>query len=126
VVCDRYAYSGLAFSAAKQKPDLSYEWCLSPDIGLPAPDAAFFLEVSPEVAKHRGGYGQERYENEEMQTAVRQTFQRIGKDVREKWHIVDANRTQEEIEEDLWAKIGPLISDQLEGNLGTMWADRIK
>ncbi|EUC59728.1 thymidylate kinase [Rhizoctonia solani AG-3 Rhs1AP] len=126
LVCDRYAYSGLAFSAAKQKPNLSYEWCLSPDIGLPAPDAAFFLEVSPEIAKQRGGYGQERYENEKMQTAVRQTFQRIGKDVQERWEVVDANRTQEQVEEDLWSRIGPLISGQLEDNLKTMWANRIQ
>ncbi|CAE6513825.1 unnamed protein product [Rhizoctonia solani] len=126
IVCDRYAYSGLAFSAAKQKPNLSYEWCLGPDIGLPAPDAAFFLEVSPAVARQRGGYGQERYENEEMQAAVRQTFQRIGKDVQEKWEVVDANRTQEEVEEDLWSRIDPLINGQLEDNLGAMWADRAK
>ncbi|CAE6479592.1 unnamed protein product [Rhizoctonia solani] len=126
IVCDRYAYSGLAFSAAKQKPDLSYEWCLNPDIGLPAPDAAFFLEVSPEVARQRGGYGQERYENEEMQAVVRQTFQQIGKDVQERWEVVDANRTQEEIEEDLWSRIGPLINGQLEEDLKTMWANRIK
>ncbi|KAG8733287.1 Thymidylate kinase [Ceratobasidium sp. 423] len=125
IVCDRYAYSGLAFSAAKQKPDLSYEWCLSPDIGLPAPDAAFFLEVSPEVARQRGGYGQERYENEEMQAAVRQTFQRIGKDVQERWEVIDANRTQDEVEEDLWGRIGPLVNGQLE-DLKTMWASRIK
>ncbi|CCO28485.1 dTMP kinase [Rhizoctonia solani AG-1 IB] len=125
IVCDRYAYSGLAFSAAKQKAGLSYEWCLSPDIGLPAPDAAFFLEVAPEVAKQRGGYGQERYENEEMQRAVRETFQRIGKDVHETWQVVDANRTQAEVEEDLWSRIGPLIKGQLEGDLGTMWPNRI-
>ncbi|CAE6426193.1 unnamed protein product [Rhizoctonia solani] len=125
IVCDRYAYSGLAFSAAKQKPNLSYEWCLSPDIGLPAPDAAFFLEVAPEVAKQRGGYGQERYENEEMQRVVRQTFQQIGKDVQERWEVVDANRTREEVEEDLWNRIGPLIKDQLAGDLGTMWSNRI-
>ncbi|CAE6449222.1 unnamed protein product [Rhizoctonia solani] len=125
IVCDRYAYSGLAFSAAKQKPDLSYEWCLSPDVGLPAPDAAFFLEVAPEVAKQRGGYGQERYENEEMQRAVRQTFQRIGKDVQERWQVVDANRTQGEVEEDLWNRIGPLIKGQLQEDLETMWPNRI-
>ncbi|KAF8738949.1 Thymidylate kinase, partial [Rhizoctonia solani] len=125
IVCDRYAYSGLAFSAAKQKPDLSYEWCLSPDVGLPAPDAAFFLEVAPEVAKQRGGYGQERYENEEMQRAVRQTFQRIGKDVQERWQVVDANRTQGDVEEDLWNRIGPLIKGQLQEDLGTMWPNRI-
>lgn len=124
VVCDRYAYSGLAFSAAK-KTGLSYEWCLNPDIGLPAPDAAFFLEVTPEVARQRGGYGQERYENEAMQAAVRQIFQQIGGDVQERWEVINANRTQVEVEEDLWNRIEPLTKG-VKAELGVMWGNRIK
>jgi dTMP kinase len=76
VVCDRYAYSGVAFSSAKEQPQpqqkqqlgannnnhkvmvpvMSMEWCQSPDIGLPAPDAVIFLDLSQEEAELRGGY----------------------------------------------------------------------
>jgi dTMP kinase len=61
VVCDRYAYSGVAFSAAKVKevtkePVLDMEWCKAPDRGLPAPDCVLFLDLSPEEAERRGGY----------------------------------------------------------------------
>lgn len=64
VVCDRYAYSGVAFSAAKLKnekaankdPLLDIEWCKAPDRGLPAPDCVLFLDLSPEEAERRGGY----------------------------------------------------------------------
>jgi dTMP kinase len=77
VVCDRYVYSGVAFSASKIKsissssdatnnnnnnnntkevPLLDLEWCKAPDRGLPAPDCVFFLDVSPDVAEQRGGY----------------------------------------------------------------------
>ena len=65
VVCDRYAYSGVAFSSAKvskknkenepAKPLLSLEWCQAPDKGLPAPDCVIFLQLSPEQAEERGG-----------------------------------------------------------------------
>ncbi len=65
LVVDRYAFSGVAFSAAKD--GLSLEWCKQPDRGLPRPDLVCFLDVSPEEARKRGGFGEERYENEEFQ-----------------------------------------------------------
>ncbi len=62
VICDRYAYSGVAFSSAKkeedrkcQGEDLSIDWCKSPDVGLPAPDTVIFLDLSQEEAAKRGG-----------------------------------------------------------------------
>jgi dTMP kinase len=124
VICDRYAYSGLAFSVAKNT-GLSYEWCLNPDIGLPAPDVAFFLDVAPEVARKRGGFGEERYENEELQTAVRKVFKQIGSDVQERWEVIDANRSQNEVEEELWDKVKPLI-DGVEEGLKIMWGTRVR
>src|SRR5260370_20988017 len=82
VICDRYAFSGIAFSASKVTPAgqplLPFEWCRSPDVGLPAPDLVIFLDVTPEIARERGGYGQERYETEGMQLRVRQNFSRIA------------------------------------------------
>lgn len=44
IVCDRYCFSGVAFTAAKET--LGYEWCRAPDRGLPAPDVVFYLDVS--------------------------------------------------------------------------------
>jgi dTMP kinase len=43
VVMDRYAFSGVAFSSAKQGMDL--QWCMQPDAGLPAPDILLHLEL---------------------------------------------------------------------------------
>jgi hypothetical protein len=74
-VCDRYAFSGVAFSAAKGT--LSIDWCKAPDRGLPKPDLVLFLDVSAEVAKTRGGYGEERYEKEEFQARVRKAFETL-------------------------------------------------
>eukprot|EP00960_Hanusia_phi_P066411 766393-Hanusia_phi.AAC.12 len=44
LIVDRYAYSGVAFSAAKGT--LNMEWCKGPDRGLPAPDCVIYLDVS--------------------------------------------------------------------------------
>ena len=67
LVVDRYAYSGVAFTAAKGLPGLDRAWCMAPDTGLPAPDAVFFLSLSVEQAAARGGYGEERYERADFQ-----------------------------------------------------------
>merc|ERR1719510_2321157 len=78
VIVDRYAFSGVAFSAAK--PGLSLDWCRQPDRGLPRPDMVCFLDVSGEEAKQRGGYGEERYENQEFQAAVRKNYHELFDD----------------------------------------------
>ena len=36
VVCDRYAFSGVAYTAAKEVKTI--DWCKAPDRGLPSPD----------------------------------------------------------------------------------------
>lgn len=50
LVVDRYAYSGVAYSAAK---GLSRSWCASVDEGLLAPDVVFFLHVDADAAGNR-------------------------------------------------------------------------
>lgn len=57
IICDRYAYSGVAYSVAK---GLDFDWCCAPDRGLPRPDAVFYLRSKPEELQARGGYGEER------------------------------------------------------------------
>ena len=63
IICDRYAYSGVAFTSAKCAEDrssmsggeLTLDWCMSPDTGLPAPDAVIFLDLDQDEAEKRGG-----------------------------------------------------------------------
>ncbi|TQD98103.1 hypothetical protein C1H46_016225 [Malus baccata] len=72
LVVDRYSYSGVAFSSAK---GLDIEWCKAPEIGLLAPDLVVYLDIPPEKAAERGGYGGERYEQLEFQKKVGQNYQ---------------------------------------------------
>jgi dTMP kinase len=50
LVVDRYAYSGVAYSAAK---GMQKDWCAGVDRGLLAPDAVFFLHVDEGTAGDR-------------------------------------------------------------------------
>ena len=74
IVCDRYVYSGMVYSTAKGNKELGLEWAKSPDVGLPRPDLVVFLDLEPEEAERRGGWGEEKYEKQEMQLRVRKLF----------------------------------------------------
>jgi dTMP kinase len=72
-----------------------------------------FLSVSSEIAAQRGGYGQERYEKEEMQKRVRGVFVRLREDPRdaEDWRVVDAGVDIEEVTERIWANVQPILDE---------------
>jgi dTMP kinase len=77
IIVDRYYYSGCVYSAAKQNPSMTLEWCRKPDVGLPRADLCIFLDISAEDAAKRGGYGTEKYEKKEMQDRVRELFETL-------------------------------------------------
>lgn len=89
VVLDRYAFSGVAYSAAK---GLDFDWCKAPDVGLPEPDLVVYLDMPFEVAAKRAEFGAERYEHENMQRAVKKQFTRLRD---QNWTVIDANAPQE-------------------------------
>ena len=132
IVCDRYAFSGVAFSASKIRPDslgyplLDYAWCRSPDVGLPAPDITVFLDVSTDAARKRGGYGEERYEKEDVQRRVRDVFVRIGDEVEGaggRWLVVDADESEREVQAVIWDAVKDLVGG-VEGPVEKLWDDK--
>ncbi len=103
VVIDRYSFSGAVYSAAKDNPELSLAWAWNPEIGLLKPDLLYFLDISSEDAAKRGGYGAERYEQEEMQSRVRELFKRLFERLKLTVHQVDAGRTIDQVAVDIQA-----------------------
>ncbi|XP_057787189.1 thymidylate kinase [Salvia miltiorrhiza] len=95
LIVDRYSFSGVAFSSAK---GLDIEWCKAPEIGLLAPDLVVYLEISPEQAAERGGYGGERYEKLEFQKRVAESYKTLRDAT---WKIIDASLPIEDIEKQL-------------------------
>ncbi|KAM6326735.1 thymidylate kinase isoform 4-T4 [Podargus strigoides] len=83
LVVDRYAFSGVAFTSAKE--NFCLDWCKQPDVGLPRPDLILFLQLSPEKAAERGNFGNERYENSSFQEKVLQSFYHLMKDKTLNW-----------------------------------------
>ena len=77
IIVDRYSFSGAVYSAAKKLPGLDLDWAWACEIGLPKPDLVLFLDISEEKAAERGGYGEERYEKEDMQRTVRKLFSEL-------------------------------------------------
>lgn len=80
IILDRYIYSGISYSLAKLSMNnitnemASLEWLYYPDTGLPKPDLTIFLTLDIEEIKKRSQFGNERYENTELQTIVKKNF----------------------------------------------------
>ncbi|CAN6649936.1 thymidylate kinase [Trichomonascus vanleenenianus] len=113
IVVDRYVYSGIAFSAAKNIDGMDVNWCKQCDIGLPAPDVTVFLDVSEEVAKARGGYGDERYEKEQFQRQVRDYFRRIRESeepINGEWTVISADNSSDQVNDDIKKAVSPHLS----------------
>lgn len=112
IVIDRYYYSGCAYSAAKQDPTMDLAWCRQPEVGLPRPDICLFLDLSPEEAAKRGGFGEERYEKAEMQARVRESFAEMRQhdDEAEDIVVINAAGSVEEVE----ARIAKAIEERLQ------------
>ncbi|XP_045497365.1 thymidylate kinase [Colias croceus] len=117
IVVDRYCYSGVAFSAAK---GLDLNWCKSSDVGLPKPDKVFYLTIPLDVMQKRKGFGNERYEVPEFQKKVIKTYQELKED---DWDVLDADRTPEEIQEDLLKRTLNILNT-IENPIGKIWTNK--
>ncbi|KAJ5517808.1 Thymidylate kinase [Penicillium expansum] len=99
VIVDRYSYSGVVYSAAKANPTLSLDWAWQPEIGLPRPD----------ISAKRGGFGAERYENEAMQTRVRELFRTIF-EKQQDVSIIDAGKSIDEVAQEIQGAVAGCIA----------------
>ena len=104
VICDRYYYSTLAYQGALT----DYEWVKSMNVNCPdirKPDLCIFLDLSPEESLERISKGRDKveiYENLETLTRVRDAFHKAFRDLDDNVAIVNANRTPEEISDEIW------------------------
>ncbi|KAH3683253.1 hypothetical protein WICPIJ_005781 [Wickerhamomyces pijperi] len=111
IIMDRYVYSGVAYSAAKEVPGMSLEWCLSCDKGLPKPDLTIFLKLREGGNGQREGFGEERYEVSEFQSRVRQQFEKF-ENVENKWCSLEVDGLSiEQVQALIWEKVS-LLKDQ--------------
>lgn len=149
IITDRYAFSGIAFSAAKvysegartcskiftraqaepvTKQGLPFDWLLSPDLSLPSPDLTLYLTLPPDQASIRSDYGQERYESLSIQSKVREQFKlvadRVKRDevVNGRWLEVDAGGTREVVAGRIWEVVEKVLEGERK-EVGRLWTD---
>ncbi|XP_021377738.1 thymidylate kinase-like isoform X2 [Mizuhopecten yessoensis] len=96
LIVDRYAFSGVAFTAAK--PGFAIEWCKQPDIGLPRPDLVCFLTLDTEAAAKRGTFGGERYERTDFQKKVMNNFEKLKDST---WKEIDADKSIDDLHKEI-------------------------
>ena len=123
IVCDRYLYSGVVYSASKGLP---WDWCAAPDRLLPRPDVVLFLNVDPEVASQRGAYGAERYEQVEFQSKVRENFRNFQVSEASYWRTIDANGPYDGVTEKIKETVRDLLENSENGkieNLAQIWPE---
>lgn len=128
VVCDRYYYSGMVYSVAKQNPALPPRWARAPEVGLPRPDLVVFLDLEGDVARARGGWGDERYERREVQERVRRLFwglkegtldgEEAFEEERSDLAVVDAGGSVEEVADEIWKLVRARVDEVEAGKFG--------
>ena len=96
----------------------SLEWCKGPEIGLPAPDAVFYLSLSPEAAKERSEYGSERYENTEFQAKVEEQFKAMSES---NWRVINASETVDSIHQEVLESALRVIRDSADQQIQPLW-----
>ena len=122
IVCDRYAYSGVAFSWAK---GMDVEWCKNCDKGLPAPDVIIYLDMPIEISASRENFGEERYESFDFQKMVHSKFMDLKRSDDDKgkniWQVIDAARTIDEIQTDVRNIVEKTIGEIAYTEIKTLW-----
>ena len=112
VICDRYTYSGQAYSMAKDV-GITQEWARSADAGLPAPDLVVYLDLPVECTIKRSGFGSERYEKIDSLRKVQRAFEILRaqwqKGDEAPWFLIDATDDARSIHRAIYAKACKVI-----------------
>ena len=107
VICDRFSDSTIAYQGMARGLGVSEtrSACEIATGGL-WPDLTFYLELDPDLAVSRTDGG-DRFEGEgvEFQRAVADGYGKLANSEPERIQVIDASRSQEEIAEDLLARV---------------------
>lgn len=115
IICDRYSYSGIAYSVAK---GLDFEWCKVAEKGLLKPDLVVYLTLSEETTARRGGFGEERFDSTEMQKNVSKAFEKMIE--QPLWQVIDADKTEDSLNNELEKLVLEKIQT-VDEDIQTLW-----
>lgn len=116
LIVDRYAFSGVAFTAAK--PGFDIDWCKQPDIGLPKPDLVCYLTLDTEAAAKRGTFGGERYERTDFQKKVMNNFEKLKDST---WKEINADQSIEDLHTEILDLVTKTMAAVEDKPIGKLW-----
>lgn len=103
IICDRYVYSGIAYSAAK---GLDFDWCCMVEDGLPMPDLVIHLQVDPKVAATRSKFGKELHDDVAFLGRVQEQYTRLCEHKNAgSWVVINAGKALDDIHLDIQSAI---------------------
>ncbi|KAI6171991.1 Thymidylate kinase [Aphelenchoides besseyi] len=114
VIADRYSFSGIAYSAAKNHPDLSFEEACKTELDLLKPDLVIYLRADVGTTSTRADHGKEVLEKAEFQEKVRHQMERLVNE--QFWEVVEATQTIDEVFREVLEK----VQNKLEFGLGSL------
>ena len=92
IICDRYIFSGIAYSLAN---GLDYDFSSNTEQYLIKPDLTFYFDISiSETNKRRKSLKTDIYETSNFQSKVKEAYSKIKNN---DWIIINAEQTPEEI-----------------------------
>ena len=122
IICDRYAFSGVAYTSSK--PGFSLKWCMGPDRGLPKPDLVLYLRASEKLAQSRSDYGTERYEKRDFQNKVTEMFEKIrAVDETLTWADYTVEGGIDDVTDDLYGMLKEVLNSDLEKEVRKLWTE---
>ena len=107
ILCDRYYYSTLAF---QQIQGISFDAIFAMNRDFRKPDIAFLLDVDPKAALKRiRSRVKEKFENLDFMQRLRKQFLLLKDQLGDNIVVIDANRTQKEVFEDVRKSVDELF-----------------
>jgi dTMP kinase len=114
VICDRYADSTTAYQGYGRGLDLSVVRSVN-EIAIQGivPDVTFLLDIPVEEGlKRKQNRKADRFETEDFKfhSRVREGYLTMAKAEPERWNVIDATKTKEEIAGIIWQRVSKIIS----------------
>lgn len=92
VICDRYFYSGIAYSVGRFNLDL--DWCCKTEEGLIVPDLVFYFTASIDTMISRG-FGTDTFECRDSINKINGVYLKLK--TYDRWRIINGNKSVEDV-----------------------------
>jgi len=105
IVCDRYVYSGIAYSVAK---GLSMAWCIMVERCLPQPDIVLYIDCPIDVIACRKDFGAQLHDSVTFLKLVSDAYS-FWQETDNSWVTIKGNDSIEDISAKVFEHVKPVL-----------------